>query len=104
VHTCTVPCSLITFLKASALRLASNSHLAILFLATIFSLQQFFSFPKASHIKKAFPIRKPKAKGLSKKPQSKSLASSFREFFIPSDKQGRVRFLGEGMTLLTGDT
>jgi hypothetical protein len=94
---------LFSFLKVLALRLASNSPLAIL-LQQSFSLQQFFSLPKVSHIQIAFPVRKPKAKASKQKAQSKSLASSFSESFIPSGKQGGTAVLGEGCDIVTGET
>jgi hypothetical protein len=90
-----------SFLKVLPFKLATNSPLAILFPSTVFSLQQFFPLPKASHIQKAFPIRQPKAK-VSK--QRQSLASSFSESFTPSGRQGGAAVLWEGRDIVTGET
>jgi hypothetical protein len=89
-----------------ALRLASNSHLAILFPSTIFSLQQFFSLPKASHTKKPYPSKSQKQKATKQrqKPQNKSLVSSFSEYFITSGKQDGAAILGEGHDIVIGET
>jgi hypothetical protein len=97
VQTFIVPCSLFSFLKVSALRLASNSPLAIL-------LQQFFSLPKASHIKKPKSKKSFKQKPPKQKPQSNSCASSFSESFIFSGKQGGAGVLREGHDIVTGET
>jgi hypothetical protein len=53
-------------------------------LLQFFSLQQFFSFPMASYIKKP----KATSKSLKQKPKAKSLMFSFSESFISSGKQG----------------
>jgi hypothetical protein len=81
--------------------LFSNSPLAIS-LQQFFFLWEFFSLPKASHIQKAFPIRKPKAK--ASKQRGKSLASSFSESLIPSGKQGGAAVLGERRDIVKGET
>jgi hypothetical protein len=104
-----------SFLKVSAIRLASNSSLAIL-LQQFFSLkqscsvQQSFSFQSLPYQKaslhpksqkpKAFKAKPPKAKT----PKAKSLGSSFSESFISSGKQGGAAVPGEGRDTVTGET
>jgi hypothetical protein len=85
---------LFSFLKVSALRLASNSPLAIL-------LQQ-FSFSNSFPFKKppTPKCQKPKSKSLKQKPQDKILGSSFNESFIPSSKQDGT----EVPSIVTGET
>jgi hypothetical protein len=97
-----------------ALRLASNSPLAIL-LQQFFSLQQSFLFqkPKSQNLKQKpiakslkikTPKQKPQLKAQSKKPQSKSLASSFSESLISSGKQCGTAVLGERHDIITRET
>jgi hypothetical protein len=88
---------LFSFLKISALRLASNSPLAILF--------QQFSFSNSFPFKKPpTKCQKPKSKSLKQKPQDKILGPSFNESFIPSGKQGGTEVLGKRHDIVTGKT
>jgi hypothetical protein len=100
VQTFTVPCSLFSFLKISALRLASNSPLAI--------LQQFFpfssSFSRFSNLLPAISLH-PKSLPQQKAKSQKTLASPFSESFIPSGKQGGgATFLGEACDIVIRET
>jgi hypothetical protein len=100
---------LFSFFLVLALRLASDSPLAILLHQSFFLLQS-FSLLKASHIKKppTSKSQKPKEKNPSKNPKAKAPKQKTLHTpsvsLLSSGKQGGAAVLGEGPYIVTGET